>query len=159
MSIGRHPLRSVAYHIDGLLAQSVWPPLYLASRSNLESTRLPSQSMAQKSLVQGMQEIATLFAQGGERVTDATQDVNAHVGSQAARDFLLHEAVRRRRQAAMMAVFDMLLLERLQLLFQLCKLFSQGGIFLSEPFQFFVFRHTATLADLAFSGNLRTPSE
>ena len=37
-----------------------------------------------------LQQIPPLLTQGGEIAADATQDLDAHLGAQAARDFLLH---------------------------------------------------------------------
>src|SRR5215471_20997310 len=63
------------------------------------------------------------------------------------------EVIRSRWQAAIMAIFGLLFLYRLQLGFDLRQLFSQGGIFLSQSRhflpqgdQFFVLCHTEILA-------------
>ena len=46
--------------------------------------------MPQKGLVQGMQEIHPLLVQGGKITAQSTEHLQAHLGAQAARDFLLH---------------------------------------------------------------------
>src|SRR6266516_5353981 len=84
-----------------------------------------------------------------------------------------HKTVGRRRQAAIMSILGLLLLQVLALLLQAPHrlgrprerfgqaghLLTQDRIRLTERFQFFVFAHAATLADLLCSAKLHGPSE